>query len=101
MLKSLAIKQPCFYKLRPRSRDILTDMGIQNFLLKQYANWKMKDVPKGQRDMMMELVQKNPDLFKKIGDEVERRKKGGESEMKAAMEVMKKYRAEVAELMQK
>ena len=61
---------------------------------------KLKDVPAGQREMLMNLVQKNPDLFKKIGEEIERRKKGGENEMKASMEVMKKYRAELAELAQ-
>ena len=75
-------------------------MSIQNFLLKQYANWKLKDVPPAQRDQMMSLVTKDPELFKKIGEEIERRKKGGESEMKAAMEVMKKYRVEISALMQ-
>lgn len=75
-------------------------MSIQNFLLKQYANWKLKDVPPAQRDQMMSLVTKDPELFKKIGEEIERRKKGGESEMKAAMEVMKKYRVEIGALMQ-
>ena len=58
----------------------------------------MKHVPEAQREMFLALLEKNPDLFKKIGEEVERRKKGGESEMKAAMDVMKKYRAELAEL---
>lgn len=76
-------------------------MSIQNFLLKKYANWKMKDVPEGQREMMLGLLEKDPQLLKKIGEEIERRKKGGESEMKAAMEVMKKYRVELGELMQK
>ncbi len=61
----------------------------------------MKDVPKEQREQMTELVSKDPQLFKKIGEEIERRKKGGENEMKAAMEVMKKYRTELAALMQK
>lgn len=75
-------------------------MSIQNFLLKKYANWKMKDLPAGQREQMLKLFEKNPELMKKIAEEIERRKKGGESEMKAAMEVMKKYRAELAALMQ-
>ncbi|HVM59066.1 MAG TPA: hypothetical protein VMT80_01950 [Candidatus Paceibacterota bacterium] len=74
-------------------------MSIQSFLLKKYANWKMKGVPEAQRDMMLGLVEKDPELMKKIGEEIERRKKGGESEMKAAMEVMKKYRAELSALM--
>ena len=59
----------------------------------------MKGVPKEQREQMTALVTKDPQLFKKIGEEIERRKKGGESEMKASMEVMKKYRAELSALM--
>jgi hypothetical protein len=74
-------------------------MGIQNFLLQQAMKMKMKDVPEAQRDQIMALVQKNPELFKKIGEEVDRRvKKGGEDQMKATMEVMKKYRSELAGL---
>ena len=76
-------------------------MSVQGFLIRQYAKWKLKDVPEARREQMAELVSKDPQLFKKIGGEIERRKKGGESEMKATMEVMKKYRAELAVLMQK
>ncbi len=59
----------------------------------------MKDVPAAQREQMTALVSKDPQLFKKIGEEIERRKKGGENEMKASMEVMKKYRTELSALM--
>jgi hypothetical protein len=76
-------------------------MSVQSFLFNQYAKWKMKDVPKEQREQMTELIAKDPQLFKKIGEEIERRKKGGENEMKASMEVMKKYRVELSALMQK
>jgi hypothetical protein len=76
-------------------------MGIQNFLLGQALKMKMKDVPEAQREQIMALVQKDPELFKKIGEEVDRRvKKGGEDQMKATMEVMKKYRAELGQMMQ-
>ncbi|KND49555.1 MAG: hypothetical protein AB203_00540 [Parcubacteria bacterium C7867-008] len=75
-------------------------MGIQDFLLRQAMKHKMKDVPEAQREQIMTLVQKDPELFKKIGEEVERRTKGGEDQMKATMEVMKKYRNELAGLMQ-
>lgn len=74
-------------------------MSFQSFLLGQYAKWKLKDVPASQRELFTKLVEKNPELFKKIGEEIERRKKGGESETKAALEVMKKYRAELAPLL--
>lgn len=75
-------------------------MGIQNFLLGAAMKWKMKDVPEAQREQIMALVKKDPELFKKIGEEVDRRVKGGEPQMKATMEVMKKYRTELASLMQ-
>ncbi len=76
-------------------------MGMQDFLLKQAMKWKLKDMPAAQQEQIMTLVQKNPELFKKIGEEVDRRvKKGGEDQMKATMEVMKKYRSELAALMQ-
>ncbi|MEK7144583.1 MAG: hypothetical protein AAB794_01855 [Patescibacteria group bacterium] len=76
-------------------------MSVQSFLIRQYAKWKLKDVPEAQREQMTKLITKNPQLFKTIGEEIERRKKGGESETKAALEVMKKHRAELAVLMQK
>lgn len=64
-------------------------MGMQDFLLKQAMKWKLKDMPAGQQEQIMALVQKNPDLFKKIGEEVDRRvKKGGENQMKATVEVI-------------
>lgn len=76
-------------------------MGIQNFLLKQVASWKLKDAPAGQREQLLAMLDKNPELMKKIGEEIDRRvKKGGENQMKATMEVMKKYRAELASLLQ-
>ena len=76
-------------------------MSIQSFLLGQAMKWKMKDVPADQREQIMALVQKDPELFKKIGEEVEKRTKGGEPQMKATLEVMKKYKNELAVLMQK
>ena len=76
-------------------------MGMQDFLLKSAMKWKLKGMPEAQQQQIMALVQKNPDLFKKIGEEVDRRvKKGGEPQMKATMEVMKKYRSELAALQQ-
>lgn len=77
-------------------------MGIQSFLTRQVANWKLKDMPAGQREQLLAMMEKNPELMKKIGEEIERRtKKGGESQMKASIEVMKKYRNELASIMQR
>lgn len=77
-------------------------MGIQNFLLKQVANFKLKDAPAAQREQIMAMLEKDPELMKKVGEEIDRRvKKGGENQMKATMEVMKKYRTELAAILQK
>lgn len=76
-------------------------MGIQDFIVRQVAKHKLKDVPEGQREQILTLVQKNPELMKKIGEEIDRRvKKGGENQMKATMEVMKKYKDQLADLLQ-
>lgn len=75
-------------------------MGIQNFILRQVAKQKMKHVPEAQREQILLLLEKDPALMKKIGEEIERRtKKGGESQMKASMEVMKKYRNELSKIL--
>lgn len=77
-------------------------MGLQNFILKQVAKHKMKDVPEAERERIIGLMEKDPQLFKKIGEEIDRRvKKGGEPQMKATMDVMRKYRAELGALMQR
>lgn len=71
---------------------------IQKFLVRQALKMKMKDMPEAQREQILTLVEKDPELFKKIGEEVDRRVKGGENQMKASMEVMKKYRTELSAL---
>ena len=75
-------------------------MGIfKNFLLKQALKAKMKDVPEEERDKMLALMEKNPDFFKKIGEEVQKRVKAGQSEMAATMVVMREHQAELQKIM--
>jgi len=75
-------------------------MGIfQNFMLKQAMKAKLKDVPKEQQDMILALVEKHPDFFKKIGDEIQRKVKAGASEMTATMSVMREHQGELQKLM--
>lgn len=74
-------------------------MGIKDFFLEQALKYKMKDVPPEQRDMLMGMMQKNPEFFKKIGDEVQSKVKGGMSEMAATMTVMREHQSELQKLM--
>lgn len=74
--------------------------GIKDFVVKKMLEKQLKNVPPAQRDMIMNMVQKNPDLFKKIAAEVENKKKNeGKDEMVATMEVMRKYQGELRNLM--
>lgn len=75
--------------------------GIKNFFVKKLLEKQLKNVSPAQRDMILNMVQKNPDLFKKISQEVENKKKHeGKDEMTATMEVMKKYQNELRSLVQ-
>lgn len=76
-------------------------MGFfKNFMLKQAMKAKMKDVPEAEREKLMSVMEKNPDFFKKIGEEVQRRVKSGQSEMAATMVVMRKHQSELQKIMQ-
>lgn len=71
-------------------------MGVfKNFLLKQALKAKMKDAPEAERERMLELIERNPDLFEKIGKEVQKRVKAGQSEMAATMVVMRQFQSQL------
>lgn len=59
---------------------------------------KMKDVPKEQREMIMNMIEKNPDFFQKIAVEIQQEIGKGKDQMAATMEVMQKYQNELKEL---
>jgi mRNA-degrading endonuclease RelE of RelBE toxin-antitoxin system len=76
-------------------------MSIKNFLIKKAAERQLKDVPKEQRDMIMKILDNNPDLFMKMSKEMEHKiKKEGKDQMLAMMEVSKKYQKELRDALQ-
>jgi mRNA-degrading endonuclease RelE of RelBE toxin-antitoxin system len=76
-------------------------MSIKDFLIKKAAERQLKDMPKEQRDMIMKLLENNPDLFVKMSKEMEHKiKKEGKDQMLAMMEVSKKYQKELREALQ-
>ena len=73
-------------------------MGVKNFLIKKEAERQLKNMPAEQRDMIMTLLDNNPDLFVKMSKEVEHKiKKEGKDQTLAMMEVGKKYQKELQE----
>ncbi len=67
-----------------------------NFLMKKLIKHKMKDVPADQQEMIMAMVEKNPQLFTKIAQEIQEKMKSGKDQMAATMEVMQAHQAELA-----
>jgi hypothetical protein len=74
---------------------------FKKFVLKKLIGKKLKDagVSDDQMDMILEVVEKNPDFFKKIQNEVEAKKKQGISEQAAMMTVMREHQAELQKIM--
>jgi hypothetical protein len=74
---------------------------FQKFILKKMLGSKLKGmgVSDEQIDMLLEVIQKNPDFFKKIQNEIEAKKKQGVSEQAAMMTVMREHQAELQKIM--
>ncbi len=74
-------------------------MSIKSFITEKLIRHKMKHLPKAQQDMFIKLITENPELFKKIGNEVKVLTKGGMSEMTATMQVMRLHQADIQKAM--
>lgn len=72
---------------------------FKDFLTKQLLKRQLKDVPQDQQDKIINMVQKNPEFFKTIGDKIQEEMKKGKGQMEATMAVMKEHREKLAELM--
>ncbi len=59
---------------------------------------ELAKLPPEQREMVMNMVKNNPQVFEKIAKEIEALKKAGTNEMYATMTVMKKYQGELQNL---
>ena len=67
--------------------------------MKKMLKSQMKGVPEAEQEKILQLVLKNPELFKKIGAEIQEKTKGGMDQMMASMSVMKKYENELRDAM--
>lgn len=73
---------------------------VKNFAVKKLLETQLKDVPADQKEMIMTLVEKDPELFGKIAKELQAEMKThGNNQMSAAMKVLPKYQKEIMAIM--
>ncbi|MFM2424124.1 MAG: hypothetical protein RLZZ70_515 [Candidatus Parcubacteria bacterium] len=73
---------------------------IKNLAIKKLVQSQMKGVPVEQQQMIITMLEKNPQLFEKIAKEMQAElKANGNNQMKAAMKVLPKYQQEITAIM--
>ncbi len=64
---------------------------FKEFFVRKLIESKMKDVPKEQRDMVISMIEKNPEFFQKLAEEIQVEIEKGGDQMTATMNVMKRH----------
>ena len=74
---------------------------FQKFILKKLLGSKLKaaGMSDAQIDQLIAVIEKNPDFFKKIQDQVEAKKKQGIPEQAAMMTVMREHQGELQKIL--
>jgi hypothetical protein len=73
---------------------------MKNFAIKKMLDAQMKNVPEDQKQMILEMLEKDPALFEKIAKEIQAELKiNGNNQMAAATKVLPKHQAEILKIM--
>ena len=73
---------------------------IKNYAMRKMLQSQMKDAPESQQQMVMEMLEKDPQLFEQLAKEMpEEMKKNGNNQMAAAMKVLPKYQQQLMNAM--
>lgn len=70
-----------------------------NFIAKKMLKKQLAGLPKDQQEMIMTAIEKNPDFFKKMGDEIKAKVKSGVDQQTASMSVMMSHKNELQKIM--
>ncbi len=74
-------------------------MSIKEKLMAKMMKSQMKGVPEAEQEKMIKVVTENPELFQKIGLEVQAKMKEGKDQMSATMEVMQQHQEELKKIL--
>lgn len=71
----------------------------KSYVTKKMLERQLKNAPPEQKELIMTLMEKDPELLEKISKEIQAEVKAGKSQMAAAMKVMPKYQSQLQALM--
>ncbi len=71
----------------------------KQFMTRKLMEHQLKNAPADQRELIMTMLEKDPQLFEKIAKEMQEELKKGGNQMAAAMKVLPKYQKELQALM--
>lgn len=71
---------------------------FKDFLTKQLLKKQLKGVSPEEQEKIMALINRDPDFFRRIGDEIQTEIKKGKGQMEATMHVMKHHRDHLSKL---
>lgn len=71
---------------------------FKDFLTKQLLKKQLKGVSPEEQEKIMTLINRDPEFFHRIGDEIQTEIKKGKGQMEATMHVMKGHRDHLSKL---
>jgi hypothetical protein len=71
---------------------------FKDFLTKQLLKKQLKGVSPQEQEKIMTLINRDPEFFKRIGDEIQSEIKKGKGQMEATMHVMKGHKDHLGKL---
>lgn len=72
---------------------------FKKFMLKTMLGSQLKKLPPDMQDKVLTAIEKNPEAFTKMAEEIKAAMASGKDQMTAAMEVAKKHEAMLKEML--
>lgn len=72
---------------------------VKSYATKKLLERQLRNAPPQQRQLIMTIMEKDPELLEKIAKEIQAEVKSGASEASAAMKVMPKYQQQIQKIL--
>lgn len=69
--------------------------------MKQAMKSQLKHVPEAEQEMILDMVERNPDFFENLAKELQEGLKEGKDQQTVAMEIMQKHKDQLAKMLKK